>query len=423
MVTTRISSETARARDAAARLRVVVNDRPLRQTLTGVGHYIRELLLHLPLADPDLQADPFFFRYFSRQDWRVVPEERAGEVSPSRGLGEVDNGKAEQRERGGRAAAGARLAESRKPWWVRRLMQNTYAAAFRGLTRKYALYHEPNHIPMRSPLPTVTTVHDLSVLAHPEWHPADRVKWYENEFSAGVRQTRRFIAASEYTKSEMVRLLGLAAERIDVTYQAPRDAFAPALPQERDEVLTRLALPQSFFLYVGTLEPRKNLPGLLRAFAGLPAAVRQRHPLVLVGAWGWKIGELQAALRDALRPGEVLLLGYLHDRTLAKLYTACTALVWPTFYEGFGMPPLEAMACGAPVIVSRATSLPEVVGDAGVLLDPGDEAAWSAAMLRAASEPEWRREARERSLARAAEFSWRRCAEQTVACYRRALGG
>ena len=131
--------------------------------------------------------------------------------------------------------------------------------------------------------------------------------------------------------------------------------------------------------------------------------------------------QLREHLADADIAADVYMMGYLPDDELALLYSACAALVWPTFYEGFGMPPLEAMACGAPVIVSRETSLPEVVGDAGVLLDPHAERPWTDAMRRAAEDEAWRAAARSRSLARAAEFSWRRCAEQTACCYKAAL--
>lgn len=382
-------------------MRVTLNDRPLRQALTGVGHYVRELLLHIPAVAPDVRVEPFYFSHFSRRDWRAPSAAPAAGTVPAAGAK-------------GRPAG-------RHPWWVRRLLQGAYAAAFRGLTRGCDLYHEPNHIPMFSRLPTITTVHDLSVLVHPEWHPADRVRWYEREFAAGVRRSKRFIAASEYTRREMIARLGISSDRIDVTYQAPRAAFRPATAEHQRSVLSRLTLKPGFLLYVGTLEPRKNLPGLLRAYAGLPTALRRRSPLVLAGGWGWGEAELQQRLSDAHIAADVRLTGYLADDDLAALYSACAALAWPTFYEGFGMPPLEAMACGAPVITSSATSLPEVVGSAGVLLDPADESAWREALRRAIEDHAWRAGRRAAGLVRAAEFSWQRCAEETIAAYRRTL--
>lgn len=380
---------------------MIINDRPLRQTLTGVGHYIAQLLRHLPAAAEGVRADPFYYTYLARRDWREG--ERAWDA---RGR--------QPREVGG----------SRKPWWMRRIMQGVYGGMFRWTARKYGVYHEPNHIPMRCGLPTVTTIHDLSVVLHPEWHPADRVRWYESEFEKGVRRTRLFIAASEFTKGEMVRHLNVPGERVRVTYQGPRAAFRRPCEEERGDVLKRLGLEEGFFLYVGTLEPRKNVSGLLEAFAGLGEGLRRRHPLVIVGAWGWKQEALRGQFgRHGLGEDQARLMGYLHDPELACLYASCRAFVWPTFYEGFGLPPLEAMACGAPVIVSREASLPEVVGEAGVLLAPSDVEGWREAMRRAAEDEGWRRRALERSLEQARRFSWERCAAETGRCYEEAAGG
>lgn len=380
-------------------LRVILNDRPLRQTLTGVGHYIYQLMLEFDQHADAVRADPFFFKMLGRQDWRRRPHDESDSKSRDEKA---------QRELGG----------SRKPWWLRRMMQSAYALGFRWVAGKYDLYHEPNHIPMPADVPIVTTVHDLSVLVHPKWHPADRVRWYESEFEKGVARTKRFIAASEFTKQEMVRRLSVAPERIDVTYQAPRAAFGVVGPERVRHVLDELRLPQRFFLFVGTLEPRKNIPCLLESYAALPLPLRERHPLVIVGAWGWN----QDALRERvshLIGKHVYMVGYQADDVLAALYSACTALVWPTLYEGFGLPPLEAMSCGAAVIVSHCTSLPEVVGDAGELVQVNKTEAWTEALRRMAEDTDYRNELRRRSLARAATFSWRRCAEETIACYRR----
>lgn len=375
-------------------MRVLINDRPLRQTLTGVGNYIAQLLLHLPAAG--VAQTPFFFTYLSREGWTPPTDGEA----PS-----------QPRDLGG----------SRKPWWLRSIMQSVYGAAFAMAARRYDLYHEPNHIPMRTGCPTVTTIHDLSVIEHPEWHPADRVRWYERDFLRGVERTRRFIAASEFTRRQMMSRLGIAAERIDVTYQAARPAFCPRAPEACEPVLQRLGLRPGFFLYVGTLEPRKNVDCLVQAFAALPADIRRRHPLVIAGAWGWKAEALRERLGSESLGETVKLAGYMSDEPLAALYSACACLVWPTLYEGFGLPPLEAMACGAAVLVSGVSSLPEVVGSAGVVLDPHSPEAWTSGMRRVVEDEDWRVSLREAGLRQAARFSWSECARQTVECYRKAL--
>jgi glycosyltransferase involved in cell wall biosynthesis len=443
-----------------APLRVMLNDRALLQPLTGVGHYIHQLLWHLPAVDADIATVPFCGRYLRRgkacptavsaaDSVRTAhraaahqPDEDTAHraVAHQSGPDEDTAHRAVAHQSGPdedtahravahqsdadpdtahRAVAHASHVPHRAPSWLRRAVLGVYGVGFRWAARRCQLYHEPNHIPLRCDLPTVTTMHDLSVLVHPEWHPADRVRWYERDLQAGVRQTRRFIAASEFTKREMIARLGIRPEIIDVTYQAPRPVFRPQPAEQVRRTLAALRLPERFFLYVGTLEPRKNLPGLLRAYAALPADVRRQNPLCIAGGWGWKAEQLRALLSQGF--DEVRLLGYVDDAGLADLYTACTALAWPTLYEGFGLPPLEALACGAPVIVSDVTSLPEVVGDAGVRLHPDDLPAWTAALRRMAEDTKWRTALAAAGLNQAARFSWPRCAAQTAACYRAAL--
>jgi glycosyltransferase involved in cell wall biosynthesis len=377
-------------------LRVIFNDRVLFRPLTGVGYYARQLLTALASETDDVRVHPYLSARFNPPTTTTLGGARS-------------------------QGALARL-RARATTLLRPAIQAGLAWQFRRSTAGFDLYHEPNHAALWSDLPTVTTVHDLSVLLHPEWHPADRVRWYERDFSRGVRQTTRFIAASDFTRREMVRHLDIPADRIDVTYQAPRPTLAPATPDVTAEVRRRLDLPERFFLYVGTLEPRKNVRGLFESFAALPQHVRSTTPLVLVGGEGWRLEALGIDLDQLHVRDDVRWLGYLNEEaTLAALYSSAVALVWPTLYEGFGLPPLEAMTCGCPVLVSDVASLPEVVGDVGHLLPPDDTAAWAAAMLRAAEDDAWRAGERARGLARARTFSWSRCARATIDCYRAAL--
>jgi glycosyltransferase involved in cell wall biosynthesis len=387
------------------KLRVILNDRVLFLPLTGVGSYVAQLqaaLAALHEADnpraPSVSVHPFMTKL----------------VGPPRQS-------APRRPPGATARALPATSGRRRPWWLRRILQDAYGVAFRMRAGGFDLYHEPNHVPIACRTPTITTIHDVSVLVHPEWHPDDRVRWYERGFARGCAQSVRFITVSDFTRREMTRALGIAPERIDVTPLAPRATLTPPPAEQIARVRSEYALPERFFLFVGTLEPRKNVAGLLEAFAGLPAGVRRTQPLVLAGGVGWKIETLDTlierlGIRDQLHP-----IDYVDDDVLAVLYATATALVWPTLYEGFGLPPLEAMQCGCPVIVSDVASLPEVVGDAGVLLPPGEVSAWTAAMAQMSEDAAWRADWIRRGRARAATFSWGRCAAQTVAAYHAAV--
>ncbi len=380
--------------------RVVINDRMLRSAKTGVGHYAAQVLQWVPRIRPDVEVVPFHARHISR---RSLDDLLASEDDPR----------------------AARRQRFRPPWFVRRILQAGYERVFRWTARRagYSLYHEPNHIPIRCGLPTVTTIHDLSVVLHPEWHPADRIAWYRTGFDRGLATTDHFIAASRFTRDQCVQHLGISPERITVIYQAPREEFDPVFlpPPEGDVLRAALNLPDQFLLFVGTIEPRKNLVGLFEAYAHLEPALRARLKLVIVGQLGWETLPIQRRLRQLGIDADVRFVGYLGNVRLAGVMKLATALVFPSHYEGFGLPPLEAMACGCPCIVSNASSLPEVVGDAALQIDPQNPKTLNEAIAHLVESPSLADDLRRRGPARAAEFTWRRFAEQHDTVYRQVL--
>ncbi len=380
-----------------ARTRVILNDRALRSPRTGVGHYIIELLAALARQTPDIDLLPFYSRCFS-----LRRHQKTATSDPS--------------------ASGASVYRParRPPAWLRRIAQDTYFAAFEAyaVLRGYSLYHEPNHIPAPWHGPILTTMHDVSVIRHPQWHPPDRVTWYDRDFAAGLARTHHFIAVSEFTRREMVDLLGVDARRITVIPLGARTIFHPRPPDEVRARLHERNLPNACVLYVGTIEPRKNVPGVLAAYARLPASLRAQHPLVLAGVSGWGQENVEALIRENLLDG-VRVLGYVSDEDLAYLYNAARVLVWPTFYEGFGLPPLEAMASGTPVISSSISSIPEVVGDAGILIEPRDVDALTESLRRVLEDDALAESLIIRGLARSRLFSWSRCAAEHATLYRR----
>lgn len=283
------------------------------------------------------------------------------------------------------------------------------------------IFHSPDFVlPPVARAVKVLTIHDLSFLRVPEC--ADpRLRWYLGQVvPRSVGRADFLLADSESTRRDLVELLGVPPDRVQVIYAGVDAMFAPV---EDAEALRRArekyARGRPYILAVGTLEPRKNYPTLIRAFARARQEARLPHALVIVGRKGWVYEPIFAAVDDLRLHDEVLFPGFVPDEELPALYNAADVLVTPSFYEGFGLPALEAMACGTPVIVSDVSSLPEVVGDAGVRVDPRDEAGLAEAIVRVVGDSALRAGLREAGLRRAREFTWDRAARELLGVYAR----
>jgi alpha-1,3-rhamnosyl/mannosyltransferase len=283
------------------------------------------------------------------------------------------------------------------------------------------LFHAPSYTaPFRGPRPLVLTIHDVSYERHPEWYPHKRDPLRRAFYRWSARTADRIVTDSSFSKAEIVEAYGIPPGRVDVVLLAASGAFAGPAPVARTDV------SPPYVLHVGDLHERRNLDIAARAVLRVrrSAPPFQHLQLVLagvdrgVGGSLARLGEEAPHGRDLLR-----LVGRADDEALAGLYRDAAALVYPSRYEGFGLPLLEAMSCGTPVIASRAASIPEVTAEAAILLDPDDEAAWAAA-IEAVLRPETGTAARlrEAGLRRAADFSWRRTAEATAAVYLRTIG-
>ncbi len=357
----------------------------------GVSGYIRQLLAHLPAAAPDLRLLAF------------TPDVALDPAPPL------------QQRRSARW-------DTRRP--LRRILWEQAALPLLARQARLDLLHGAVNVnPILPGCPTVVTIHDLSFMRYPQAFPPMQRAYLHSQVRRSARAARRVIAVSQATRQDVVDLFGVAPERIDVVYNGVDASFCPAPAGEVDAFRRRAGLPARFILHLGTLEPRKNLVRLVQAFAQVRAHDAGQPPvkLVLAGGKGW---DYDAIFAEVARQGleqAVLFPGFIADLELAWWYRAAAVFVYPSLLEGFGLPVLEAMACGAPTVTSNLSSLPEVAGDAALLVDPTSVEALAAALLRLLADADLASELRSRGLAQAARFPWSRTAQETAAVYRRAL--
>jgi len=373
-------------------MRIAFNATALLSPLTGIGQYSFHLAKGL-LEQEELAIDFFYGAFW---DTRLHP-------TPSSKL-----------------AAALPWLRRHLPYSyeLRRQLQN-YRFGRHPSRQQFDLYHEPNILPLRFDGPTVITVHDLSWIRHPKTHPAERVKAMNRYFESGLKQANAIITDSVFVKQELIELFGVSPELISPIPLGVEPMFIPLSSAQTNAVLKKYHLTHGrYFLAVGTLEPRKNLSVALKAYQQLPAKIRQAHPLLLIGMKGWHTSALEQQIAPLIQAGEVRQLGYVPRAELAMLMAGATALIYPSIYEGFGLPPLETMACGVPVICANSSSLPEVVGDAGILIDPHNDSDLSQVLIRMIEDKCLREDIAHKARKRAMEFTWSSCANRTLAVYR-----
>lgn len=280
--------------------------------------------------------------------------------------------------------------------------------------------------PLQLPCPTVVTIHDVITLILPEYRERLMNRLYTSLISRAVQRVQAVIAVSECSARDVHRVLGIPSERIRVIGNAIDATYRPVTDaQELARVRTRLDLPADYLLYLGGFDLRKNLLRVVEAFAQLPEQTRANYPLVIAGRPHLAGHPLYPDPRPTIDKlgvrNTVRLVGEIDDADKPALYSGATLFVWPSLYEGFGIPVLEAMACGVPVITSNSSSLPEVVGDTGRLVSPNDVAEIAQAIAQLLDDRAAREDLRARALARAGTFSWDRVAEQTLNVYAEAV--
>ena len=282
------------------------------------------------------------------------------------------------------------------------------------------LLHSPDFIPpFRRNCKSVITVHDLAFLLYPHFLTKESARYY-GQIDQAWRKTDHIIAVSEATKRDSIRMLGVPENKITVIHEAANPIYR-RLPQAeaQRQVQIKYKFDRDYILFVSTIEPRKNLPGLLQAYRRLIDQYKRDELLVLAGANGWLWEEVYETVNRLNLDERVIFLGRIPSQDLLYLYNAARVLVHPSFYEGFGLTPLEAMTCGTPVIVSNTSAIPEVVSDAALMIDPHDIDGLTVAMWRVLTEKELREDLICKGLKRARQFSWEKAATKTLEVYRK----
>jgi len=371
-------------------MRIAIDGIPLAEPKTGIGHYTFELARGLAALAPEHDFElvahvPIEAAVESTFDSVPLPANLRAVHAPTNALS--------------------------KRWW-------TIGLPLYVQRRGVALFHGTNYkVPLWNRCRTIVTIHDLSLLLHSHTHEEELVRRARLRLPATARMASKIITDSESVKREICEHLRIRPEKIAVVPLAPRRAFRPVATADSASARLRLGVADEFILFVGTVEPRKNLVTLVRAFEELTRRTELRPQLVIAGQKGWLTDELFALIEQSGLGPRILFTGYIPDEDLAALYSSCRVCVYPSLYEGFGLPPLEAMSCGAPVITSRIPVIMETVGDAARLVEPTNVRELADSIHGLWTSDAERRRLSTDGIAHAAGFTWERTARLTLDVY------
>lgn len=368
---------------------------PLTAPKTGIGHYTFELAAALARVAPESSFELVYPSTFAPIN--IAEQDEALSLPANLKLTRV------------------RVGPLGRHWWSTGLPRYVRSSGIK-------LFHGTNYdVPPWRQCATVLTVHDLSLLIHPETHEKRRVNRFRRRLPLMTRAANALIVPTESVRREVCEHLGLSGEKVFAVPEAARSCFTPMEFEATEDVRRRLGISDDFLLTVGTIEPRKNLTTLVSAFEeharARPLSTLQ---LVIAGSRGWLSEPLIETVEESPLRKRIVFTQYLNDEELRALYASCRAFVYPSIYEGFGLPPLEAMACGAPVITSRIAALEETTGDAALLIDPTDVGALAVAIADVIDRPELRFTLSATGQKRAAQFTWERTAHMTLEVYDKA---
>ncbi|GAB1421974.1 glycosyltransferase family 1 protein [Anaerolineales bacterium] len=290
------------------------------------------------------------------------------------------------------------------------------------LTRhRLNLLHSPDFIPpVGGADKFIITVHDLTFLHYPQYLTDDSKAYYNQQIEAAVQQADHILCDSNSTRIDLMEMLAVPEDKITVHMLGVDDTFKPLAIEASQAILAHLNLPDSYFLFVGTLEPRKNFAGLLKAYTDLQDQYPDCPPLVIIGKKGWLFEGILAQI-EQLNSKRIIWKESIETDQLPAVYNQALAVLTPSFYEGFGLPALEGMACGTVPIVSNRSSLPEIVGDVGILIEPEDSSSITKAMEKVQQDSEWRITMQQKAIERAQQFTWEKTAEIVLNSYQKVL--
>jgi glycosyltransferase involved in cell wall biosynthesis len=324
-------------------IKIIVDSISLLSPLTGIGKYTNEISKYLE-KDDDLDIS-YFYGYYSK--------------------------KCTEPNQGSKVKSIKALILSRP--LLKKIARKALMFTSKLFAPKFDLYWQPNFIPLDDIKASkiVTTVHDFSFYLHPEWHPKERLNYFNTYFFQNAKRSDWIITCSEFTKNEIVKYLQFEKEKITVIHNGiDQNVYKTYDSLVLNTSKKKYELQDNFLLFVGSIEPRKNLLNLIKAYTLLSSDTKEHYPLILVGFKGWKNREIMQEIEKEKK--HIRYLGYLCDEELAHIYNLATLFIFPSFYEGFGIPPLEAMACATAVISSNTSSLPEACGDAAEYIEPNN---------------------------------------------------
>jgi glycosyltransferase involved in cell wall biosynthesis len=373
--------------------KVLIDSISLLSSLTGIGKYTNEIAKYLEKYQ-DLDVN-YFYGYYSKERIGVIQHQKFKLL---------------------------KAFISNIPF-LKKVVRKLFLFPSKFFTPKYDLYWQPNFIPLDNIKASkiVTTVHDLSFYVHPKWHPQERLDYFDQYFLKNVKRSDWIITVSEFSKNEIIEYLQFPEEKITVIYNGVDQDLYKVYDEDTLSVTkNKLKLTNNFLLFVGSIEPRKNLLNLLKAYHLLPIELKDKYPLVLVGFKGWENDEVMEEIEK--EKSHVIYLGYLTDEELAHVYNLASLFIYPSLYEGFGIPPLEAMACGTAVISSHTASLPEACGDAAQYIDPNNYEDITKNINLLLNDTAKMENLVEKGLIHVKNFSWQKSAKEHKEVFDKVLG-